>query len=120
VLYNRVLVQLGLCAFRLGRVKEAHSCLAEIAASGRTKELLAQGLVNRYGQGAGSEKNTEQEQEERARQVPYHMHIALDLIELAHMLSAMLLEVPNMALARHRALGTQPRNRVKGIQADVG
>lgn len=42
ILYNRALVQLGMCAFRHGMIKDAHDALVDVQSSGRSKELLAQ------------------------------------------------------------------------------
>ncbi|OON18973.1 PCI domain protein [Opisthorchis viverrini] len=93
ILYNRALVQLGLAAFRQGFIRETHNALADLVGSGRIRELLAQGLhtQTRY------ERTPEEEKREQALQVPYHMYINTELLECVYHVSAMLLEIPNLA-----------------------
>lgn len=96
ILYNRAMVQIGICAFRDGLIKESHAALSEIQGSGRVKELLAQGVqAQRFGQPA----NPEADAIERQRQLPFHMHINLELLECIFLTSSMLLEIPAQAQA---------------------
>ncbi|KAK7431819.1 Translation initiation factor 3 subunit c [Neonectria magnoliae] len=93
ILYNRTLVQVGLCAFRMGLVYDAQNTLQEICGSGRQKELLAQGvMMQRYNQ-----VSPEQERLEKQRQLPFHMHINLELLECVYLTCSMLLEIPLLA-----------------------
>lgn len=93
ILYNRTMVQLGLCAFRHGKIRDAHNALQDIHATNRAKEMLAQGLMNLK----NMERTPEQEKIEKRRMMPFHMHINLELVECVHLTSAMLLEIPYMA-----------------------
>ncbi|KAK3073500.1 Translation initiation factor 3 subunit c [Teratosphaeriaceae sp. CCFEE 6253] len=95
ILFNRTLTQVGLCAFRQGLVYECQTALQDICGSQRQKELLAQGLqIQRY-----SQITPEQERLERQRQLPFHMHINLELLECVYLTCSMLLEIPTLAQA---------------------
>ncbi|XP_033928375.1 eukaryotic translation initiation factor 3 subunit C-like isoform X4 [Melopsittacus undulatus] len=113
ILYNRTMVQLGICAFRQGLIKDAHNALLDIQSSGRAKELLGQGLLLRSLQ----ERNPEQEKVEKRRQVPFHMHVNLELLECVYLVAAMLLEIPYMAAhefdARRRMISKQFHHQLR-------
>lgn len=94
ILYNRALAMLGMCAFKYGEFRQSLDALAELHQSNKIKELLAQGVsMNRW-----QERDLEEEEMHRRRQYPYHQHLNLDSLEAVHLLCAMLLEVPNLAL----------------------
>ncbi len=96
ILYNRAVAALGLCAFRNGFYGGAKDCLTEFYKNydrgNRFKELLAQGVTSsRY-----NDRNPEKERRERARELPYHMHINDDMLVAVHHMSAMFFEIPNI------------------------
>merc|ERR1712142_872282 len=96
ILYNRTMVQLGLCGFRHAAIKDAHNALLDIQLGGRSKELIAQGLLPQR-QHERILRSSEQEKIEKARQMPFHMHINLELLECVYLVSAMLIEIPYLS-----------------------
>ena len=95
IIYNRAMVAMSLCAFRQGFIKDAYFGLHELCASGRPKELLAQGMqAQRHGV---PEKTPEQERLERQRQLPSHMHLNVELIDCVFLTCSMILETPQTA-----------------------
>lgn len=91
IIYNRTMVQLGLCAFRKGQMEDAHQALTDIQSGNRARELLAQGFS------IPRERTQDQERTERRRMQPYHTHINTELLECVYLVSAMFLEIPYMA-----------------------
>ncbi|CAF1138575.1 unnamed protein product [Rotaria sordida] len=80
ILYNRTMVQLGLCAFRCGSIHETHQILINLQPENRMKELLGQNIHIK----------------EQQYLLPFHMHINLQLIECIYLISAMLIEIPSI------------------------
>merc|ERR1719370_963626 len=99
ILYNRTMVQLGLCGFRHAEIKDAHNALLDIQLGGRSKELLAQGLLPQR----HNERSNDQEKIEKQRQMPFHMHINLELLECVYLVSAMLIEIPYLSAHEYDA-----------------
>lgn len=82
MVYNRALVQLGVCAFRKGMIIEAKEILDEICTQLRVKELLGQTMPKTS------------LREDRRRLIPYHLHISFETVESVYLICVMLLEVP--------------------------
>ena len=101
ILYNRVIAQLGLSAFRAGLIDETESLLRDLYSNPTlVRERLAQGVQRR---GPDYALTPEQEKLEKARQLPFHQHINLELLECAYLVSSMLIEVPQIALETYDA-----------------
>lgn len=108
VLYNRTMVQIGMSAFRTGLMSEAHDCLTEICGS-KMREMLAQGMSWKAKNALN--RDPEREAAERRRLVPYHQHINLQLVDLCHLVSAMVLEIPVIAREEVTLGAPQPVSR---------
>ena len=91
IIFNRAMAHLAVAAFVNNNIHEAHNLLSDIV-TGKTRELLAQGVSFR----SGGDRNIEQERAEKRRQVVSHQQISLDLLDAVYFTCAMLLEVPNM------------------------
>ena len=87
ILFNRVVVQLGISAFQACLIEECHQVLNELLASAHLKEILGQQPLQRIN------SNTENREEQC---IPYHQHINLDLIDVVFMTCSLLIEIPQM------------------------
>ena len=78
-------------------ISEAHAVLSNLfSRKHHMRELLGQSLSSPKG---FIKRDPEAEKRERRRRVPQHTFINLELLEACQVLSAILLEVPNVALA---------------------
>lgn len=92
ILFNRVVVQLGLAAFKLCLIEDCHQILNELLSSSHLREILGQQTLQRITANVGTSSADEREQ----LCLPYHQHVNLDLIDLVFMTCSLLIEVPQM------------------------
>lgn len=96
VLFNRVIAQLGLSAFRNGQIRDTFHTLRDLFGyPGMIRGYLAQSYrfsKDSTKQDLDKRGKEELEKREKERFVPYHMHINTDAIEAAFMISTMLVE----------------------------
>ncbi|QRG36771.1 hypothetical protein FDK38_001128 [Candidozyma auris] len=111
VLYNRALVQLGLGAFKAGKIEESHQILNEIINTQRLKELLGQGYNSKY----PSQVTTAEKQ----KLSPFHMHINLELVECVFMTSSMLIEIPALAASATSIKDNKRKASIKSFKSKL-
>ncbi|AJS89235.1 Nip1p [Saccharomyces cerevisiae YJM1388] len=93
ILFNRVVVQLGLSAFKLCLIEECHQILNDLLSSSHLREILGQQSLHRISINSSNNASAD----ERARQcLPYHQHINLDLIDVVFLTCSLLIEIPRM------------------------
>lgn len=93
--YNRALAQYAICSFSNGYWYSAMIILQELYASNRIKILLAQDYIKAPLDSATAEQ-IKQSQLQQARMLPPHFHIHHDVLEAAHLISSLFIEVTNM------------------------
>lgn len=93
ILFNRVVVQMGLSAFKLCKIEECHQVLNELLASSHLREILGQQSLQRISSSAAANATSEEKEKQC---LPYHQHINLDLVDLVFMTSSLLIEIPQM------------------------
>jgi translation initiation factor 3 subunit C len=89
-LYNRVLVQIGINAFRSGNIFEVQQFLYEMCSVARMKENTKDILKEYLAQGfSRHEKDIP-----KNKVLPAYLHLNVELIETIELVAAMLLEIP--------------------------
>ena len=98
-LFNRTFAQLGLCAFRNGKLNECLLYLQPLCSNGTTK--LKEYLSQSYNK--ENEKNVLFDKDDKKRAIPHLMLINVDEIECVFYLSSMICDISNILLYK---LGT--------------
>ena len=98
-LFNRTFAQLGLCAFRNGKLNESLLYLQPLCSNGTTK--LKEYLSQSYNK--ENEKNILFDKDDKKRAIPHLMLINVDEIECVFYLSSMICDISNILLNK---LGT--------------
>lgn len=105
ILFNRVVVQLGLCAFKSSLIEECHEVLNELLSSSHLREILGQQSLQRLlhqqstagSTGVSTTTTTTSNSLIATEQcLPFHKHINLDLVDVVFMTCSLILEIPQM------------------------
>lgn len=98
ILFNRVVVQLGLCAFKSSLIEECHEVLNELLSSSHLREILGQQSLQRilHHQSTVGNNNTNINLIATEQCLPYHKHINLDLVDIVFMTCSLIIEVPQI------------------------
>ncbi|AGO13538.1 AaceriAGL344Cp [[Ashbya] aceris (nom. inval.)] len=94
ILFNRVVVQLGLAAFKLCLVEDCHQILNEVSTASHLRDIMGQQSLQRVSNNI-SANGTVTPTEMLC--LPFHQHINLDLIDAVFMTCSLLIEIPHMA-----------------------
>ncbi|AET40391.1 translation initiation factor eIF3 core subunit c Ecym_5658 [Eremothecium cymbalariae DBVPG len=94
ILFNRVVVQLGIAAFKLCLVEDCHQILNEVSTASHLRDILGQQSLQRASNNVGA-NGTATPTEQLC--LPFHQHINLDLIDAVFMTCSLLIEIPHMA-----------------------
>lgn len=98
-LFNRTLAELGLSAFRTGKLQDALAFLNPLCSNGTTKlkEYLSQSYTKE------SEKSIMFDKEDKKRAIPHLMQFNIDEIECVFYIASMIVDIPYILLNK---LGT--------------
>lgn len=106
ILFNRVVVQLGLCAFKSSLIEECHEVLNELLSSSHLREILGQqslqrllhqqSTANTTGTTGTTTTTTGNSLIATEQCLPFHKHINLDLVDVVFMTCSLILEIPQM------------------------
>lgn len=106
ILFNRVVVQLGLCAFKSSLIEECHEVLNELLSSSHLREILGQQSLQRLLHQQQQQSTTNSSSSSSSafnirsniteQCLPFHKHINMDLVDVVFMTCSLIIEIPSM------------------------